>query len=227
MVPMADLPEGDDPAGGDRAFTTTILLLREARSGKREALDGLFERYLPRVRRIVALRLGFRLRDLATYEDLVQEALLRAFEKLDTFREMGEGTFRNWIATCVATAVNLHFKKEGARKRGGGKVVGLDRFPSESLSAAVLKDEGPGPSTVAEARDLEERVEEALLSLKGHQREVIVLRHLCEMNSEEIARAMGFGSAATVRKVLSRAMDALREALGSAPPPGGLAGESS
>jgi RNA polymerase sigma-70 factor (ECF subfamily) len=194
-------------------YSTTLLLLRRARAGDRRALEDLFNRYLPRVRRIVTLRLGCRLKDFATYEDLVQESLLRAFVKLDRFEELSEGTFRNWIATCVASAVHLHFKKQGAAKRGGGKVRALGELASASLSATLFPDSGPGPSTAASRREMDERLEAALLELKSHHREAIVLRHLCGMTSEEVATAMGFSNPANARKVLSRAMRELRERL--------------
>jgi len=57
---------------GGESFGTTVNLLRSARSGDREALDSLFKRYLPRVRQIVAIRTGQRLRELEDLEDLVQ-----------------------------------------------------------------------------------------------------------------------------------------------------------
>jgi RNA polymerase sigma-70 factor (ECF subfamily) len=193
--------------------TTTIGLLRRARGGERTAMDDLFARYLPKVRQIVALRLGCPLKDFALYEDLVQDSILRAFEKLDTFEELTQGTFYNWVATCVLSAVNLHFRKQGARKRGSGKVRPLGALRSEGLSVSIFKAQGPGPSTRASAREVEEKIEQALLTLKSHHREVIILRHLCGMTSEETARAMGFGSAGTARKVLSRAMQELRSTL--------------
>jgi hypothetical protein len=67
--------------------------VRGAKSGDRKSLEDLFARYLPKVRRIVALRLGCTLRDFAAYEDMVQEGLLRAFEKLEQFQELSEGGF--------------------------------------------------------------------------------------------------------------------------------------
>jgi hypothetical protein len=70
---------------------TTLRLVRGAKSGDRKSLEDLFARYLPKVRRIVALRLGCTLRDFAAYEDMVQEGLLRAFEKLEQFQELSEG----------------------------------------------------------------------------------------------------------------------------------------
>ncbi len=192
---------------------TTLRLLRNARAGDRQSLEDLFTRYLPKIRQIVALRLGYPLRDFAVYEDLVQEAILRAFEKLDTFKEMSEGTFYNWISSCVLTAVNLHFRKEGAQKRGGGKVRALGTLQTGGLSVSLFTARDPGPSTAARVHETEEKIEEALLALKSHHREVIILRHLCGMSSEEVARSMGFGKAATARKVLSRAMEQLRAIL--------------
>lgn len=195
---------------------TTLRLVRGAQAGDRRALDDLFARYLPRVRRIVALRLGCPSKDFAAYEDLVQESLLRAFEKLDQFEEQSEGTFYHWISSCVASAMNLHFRKAGARKRGGGKVKALSDLGEAGLTASIFSSSEPGPRTRASARELEEKIEAALLALKSHHREVIVLRHLCGMSSEEVARALGFSSGATARKVLERAMAELKERLGPA-----------
>lgn len=194
---------------------TTLRLVRGAQAGDRRSLEDLFTRYLPKVRRIVALRLGFTVADLSRHEDLVQESLLRAFEKLDQFKELAEGTFYHWISSCVATAVNLEFKKYGAQKRGSGKVKVLGALGDDGLSASFFACTEPGPRTRASSRELEEKLEEALLSLKTHHREVIILKHLCGMQSDEIAGAMGFTNGATARKVLERAMTELREKLGA------------
>lgn len=194
---------------------TTLRLVRGAQAGDRRSLEDLFTRYLPKVRRIVALRLGFTVADLSRHEDLVQESLLRAFEKLDQFKELAEGTFYHWISSCVATAVNLEFKKHGAQKRGSGKVKVLGALGDDGLSASFFACAEPGPRTRATSRELEEKLEEALLSLKTHHREVIILKHLCGMQSDEIAGAMGFTNGATARKVLERAMTELREKLGA------------
>jgi RNA polymerase sigma-70 factor (ECF subfamily) len=193
---------------------TTLRLVRGAQAGDRAALENLFERYLPRVRRIVSLRLGCPLKDFDGYEDLVQDSLLRAFEKLDQFAELSEGGFYHWVSTCVQTAVNLHFRKEGARKRGGGKVRAFSQLGDEGLTASIFSADTPGPRTRASAQELEEKVEAALLELKSHHREIIILRHVCGMSSEEVAKAMGFANPATARKALERALAELRKRLG-------------
>jgi len=195
---------------------TTLRLVRGAQAGDRRSLDDLFVRYLPKVRRIVALRLGYTLKDFAAYEDIVQESLLRAFEKLDQFHETDEGTFYHWISTCVASALNLHFRKAGAQKRGSGKVKALGGLGDDGLTASIFASAEPGPRTRATTHELEEKLEEALLGLKDHHREIIVLRHICGMASEEIARTLGFSNAATARKALERAMAELKDRMGTA-----------
>lgn len=199
---------------------TTLRLVRGAQAGDRRSLDDLFLRYLPKVRRIVALRLGYALKDFAAYEDIVQESLLRAFEKLDQFHEKDEGTFYHWISTCVASALNLHFRKAGAQKRGGGKVKALGEMGDDGLTASIFASAEPGPRTRASTRELEAKLEEAILGLKEHHREIIVLRHICGMGSEEIARTLGFSNPATARKALERAMAELKVQWG--PGAGGL-----
>ena len=196
-------------------LATTIRLLRQARQGDRTALDRIFERYSPRVRRIVALRLGIPVNEFSVAEDLVQDALMRAFEKIDQFEERSTGSFYHWMSTCVASSVNLHFRKEGAAKRGAGVVRVLGEV---GLSASIFSSDKPGPHTRAERAELEERLERELLDMKPHHREAIVLKHLCGMTAEEVADNMGFTSAATARKVVQRAMAALRSRLGSLAP---------
>jgi RNA polymerase sigma-70 factor (subfamily 1) len=196
------------------AFDSTVSLVRASQRGSREALEQLFTRYLPRVRQIVSLRLGYRLRDLADREDLVQDSLLNVFEKLDRFEETSEGTFRNWLACCVENSIRAHFRKAGAKKRGEGKVRPLGSFGREDLTATVFAGKTPSPSAIARGRELAEEIEGALLGLKEHQREVILLRRFCEMSYGEIAIAMGFSEEATARKVFSRALRKLEELLG-------------
>src|SRR5262245_5943046 len=188
-LPAAAMPQLD--------LQTTLRLVRGARAGDRAALEDLFTRYLPKVRRIVSLRLGCPMKDFAAFEDLVQDSLLRAFEKLDQFEEKSEGTFYHWVATCVASAMNLHFRKAGAQKRGAGKVKAFGQLAGDSLTASIFPSAGPGPRTRASEHELEGKIEEALLGLKSHHREVIVMRHICGMSSEEVAQALGITNTAT------------------------------
>lgn len=187
---------------------TTCLVLA-AQGGDRDALEGLFRRYLPRVRQIVALRLGYSLRDFADSEDLVQEALLNVFKKLDRFRARPEGRFRYWLTRCVANSVTTHFRRSGSKKRAGL----LPSFPyaSDGILEEIACGADFDPHGLLEGAELADRIERALLGMKASQREVIILDRLCGLTSREIRNAMGFASETNVRKLLSRSLRRLRE----------------
>ena len=198
----------------DESFRRTISLVRDAQSGDRRALDDLFARYLPRVRQIVALRLGFRPSAFGSHEDIVQETLLKTFQNLDRYEERSEATFRNWISQCVANAVRDHFRRATAEKRGGGNVRPFGSFEGDDLSAIIFEGDEPTPSAIYGRKEAAERVEEQMLKLKEHWREVLILRLLCEMSYPEIAEEMGIREEATVRKLYSRALVELKRRCG-------------
>ncbi|MEM7231958.1 MAG: sigma-70 family RNA polymerase sigma factor [Planctomycetota bacterium] len=192
-------------------FASTVSLVRDAQGGSSDALDQLFERYLPRVRQIVALRLGYRLRDLATHEDIVQESLLKTFQSLDGFEQRSEGSFRSWLASCVVSSANDYFRRARAEKRGGGKVRAFSSYQGEDITTILFQGNDPTPSAEVGKKEALERVEQVLIDLKEHHREVIVLRLFCEMSYEEIGKEIGIAEEPTVRKLFSRAMAELRK----------------
>jgi RNA polymerase sigma-70 factor (ECF subfamily) len=81
------------------------------------------------------------------------------------------------------------------------------------LLSSIVDPHKPGPSTRLEARELEERVEAALLELPQHHREAIILRHLCGFEYAEIAEAMGFAKEVNARMAVSRALRRLKSKL--------------
>lgn len=199
----------------DQDVTKTIGLVGAAQKGDRGALETLFARYLPRVRQIVALRLGQRQRQFLEVEDVVQETLWTVFRDLDRFEHTTEGGFRNWVAKCVECKIVDLARSAEAKKRGGGKVRRFGDFARESLSDSIFAGKSPTPSQVAQAEETEERLEKALLALPDHYREVIILRQLCEMSYPEVARALGFREEAAARKACSRALAKLKALLES------------
>lgn len=201
---MATTRSGDPP--------TTIRLVKSARDGDREALEKLFLRYLPRVRRIVALRMGRRLRAFWELDDLVQEALMKVFRGLDTFREDRNPNFQNWVATCVKNDIVDHVKHLDTKKRGGG--LPFPGAPTAPPLSAIIHPNAKSPSWHLRNRELEERVETAILELPEDYREVIILRFLCECDYAVIARLMNFEREASARMAVSRAIQKLRERLG-------------
>ena len=191
----------------------TVKLVRSAQGGSRQALEELFARYRPRVEQIVALRMGRELRQIVEPDDIVQQALMKAFEGLDRFEQRSEGSFRNWLASCVECEIRMHVRSARAKKRGAGRVRRFGDAGSQILLSSILAGTGPSPSAIVREKELAERIHQVLLDMPEHNREVIILRHLCEMSYAEIAKSMQLGSEQTARKAVSRALRKLKEAL--------------
>ena len=191
----------------------TAQQVRAAKDGRSTAMEGLFERYLPQVRGIVAARMGRRLQAFVELEDLVQDSMRLAIAGLERFEHRTEGAFRHWLATCVENAIRKEVRKQGAAKRGGGKVQRVADLAQTRLAESLFPDGGPGVSKAARDHEDEERVEAAMLGLTPRYREVIALRVHGEMSYREIAAAMDLPSENTVNALFLRARQKLTRVL--------------
>lgn len=200
------MPESD-------SFEETIVLVRAFQRGDQSARERLFTRYLPRIRQIVALRVGRRMRELHEHEDVVQETLLSAVRGLDSFESRGEGSFRHWLAKLVENRIRDAMRRAQALKRGGARERTLAMDDTNVLSASVFEGNEPSPSQVAREHEMQERLELALLAMEEPYRKVIELRRLCELEYSEIATEMDLKNADAARYLFSKAMNELSAAL--------------
>jgi RNA polymerase sigma-70 factor (ECF subfamily) len=175
-------------------------LIAACRAGRTEAFGVLVQRYQDRLYPTM-LRLTGSADDAL---DLLQDAFLRAFEKLDRFQ--GESSFYTWV---YRIAVNLALS--GRRRRrvtarlgiGGGRGELLDPQDDSSLSDPTL------PLEQAERDDL---IQSALNSLADDHRAVVVMKEFDGLHYEEIATILNV-PVGTVRSRLHRARLDLRERL--------------
>jgi RNA polymerase sigma-70 factor (ECF subfamily) len=133
----------------------------------------------------------------ADAEDLVQEASVRAFRALNTYRG---GDSRTWLLVIVR---NLCYSFLG-RQRGADNVV---EFAEEEHSPGV---ETPEASALQRASASEVRT--AIEQLPAEFRECLVLREMDEMSYRDIAQITGV-PVGTVMSRLSRARQQLRARL--------------
>jgi RNA polymerase sigma-70 factor (ECF subfamily) len=132
---------------------------------------------------------------VATAEDSVQEALARAWERLDR----GDGIDRlgAWVTTVALNLARSQMRRWRSERRARDRLGPL----RDDLSDA------PAASGVAHA------VREALRALPRRQREVTVLRYYAGLDVREIAEHLGVAEG-TVKAMLFRARRALAVALG-------------
>jgi len=150
---------------------------------------------------------------------VAQEALLKVFRDLEQFEVASEASFRNWVALIVEREIGMLDRRRTAQKRGGGKVRRFGDFALSGTLSGALGSDPPTPSEVVTKREVEDQMEQAILQLKPHQRELIIQRYVCEMSYAEIARSIGLDES-TVRgscRVAEKRLGALLAGASRAP----------
>ena len=188
----------------------TVRLIRLCQKGDRNALEALFERYLPRVRQIVALKMQRPVHSLATQEDILQESLMRACRNVNDFDTRSAGTFYAYVSRCVQTAIIDALRSEGAQRRGKGKVNVLADF---DLANHLRVLDTRTPSAIVGDREMSLKLEKAMLCLKEKDRNLLVYRYLCDMSYAEIAAEFSIDNVGAVRVACLHARRRLAAAL--------------
>jgi len=166
-------------------------LVRQAQAGDLPAFEAL---YRENVRRVYALCLRLS-SDPSLAEELTQDAFVRAWQKLGSFR--GESAFFSWL---YPLAVNVALSERRSRRRRTARVMATDDLtPFEKPARAT----GPEASL-----DLDK----AMTRLPPGARAVFVLHDVEGRKHEEIAELTGVATG-TSKAQLHRARRLLREVL--------------
>jgi RNA polymerase sigma-70 factor, ECF subfamily len=164
--------------------------------GNTAAFGALVERHQE-----VAFRAAYLIvRDAASAEDVAQEAFVRAYQRLSTFRR-GE-SFRPWLLRIVQ---NLALNELRSRGRRAGLVARARIFAQRSTD--------PPHDEVAAADDASLLLR-AIDELSPDDRMVLHLRYFIELPEREIAAAIGKPTG-TVKSRLHRASVRLRKVIES------------
>jgi RNA polymerase sigma factor (sigma-70 family) len=187
-----------DPAP---TWESTLSLLTRAREGDKGALDALFVRYGPPLRRWASGRLPRWARDLADTPDLVQESLLQTFRNLDGFDCRGEGALQAYLRQAVMNRIRDELRK--ARTRPASSELGVD-----------VPDEAPSPLEAAIGAEAVERYEAALARLRPEEQELIIARVELGLTYSEVAGVTSKPSPNAARMAVARALIRLAEEMG-------------
>ena len=182
------------------ALENTATLLVAVREGDASARERLFARYLPVLRRWAHHRLPRSARDLRDTDDLVQDTLLSALRRLDTFEHRGEGAFLAYLRQILLNASRDLLRRAAVR-------------PRQTTMDEDVPDPAPSALEQAIGHDLVARFERALTRLEPEQREAVILRVEFRFSHQQIAEALGKSSANTARMTVARALVALSKAM--------------
>jgi len=180
-----------------------VLLVERARAGDVQAFEKLVRQYDRQVFRIA----NHITQNREDAEDVVQDAFLKAYEKLNQFQ--GNSKFYTWL---VRIAVNESLMR--LRKRRTGKMVSIDE-DVETEDGSVprdLADWSPDPEALYGQSEMAEILKKTIQGLPPGFRVVFVLRDVDGLSTEETADALGL-SIPAVKSRLLRARLQLRERL--------------
>jgi RNA polymerase sigma-70 factor (sigma-E family) len=165
--------------------------LGEATPADREhaaiAVAALFREHHLELVRLALVMVG----DLATAEDVVQDAFERVHRRWHGLRDEGNGLLGYMRAAVLNGCRSVHRRAVVARKHA----------PSLAEPLAVY------PDTAAQAAD-RGALMAALRALPRRQREVLVLRYYTDLDVDEVARTLRIGPSA-VRSTATRGLASL------------------
>ena len=168
-------------------------LIGRAQRGDAAAFDALISPLLPRAL-VLAQRL---LQDAHDAEDLVQDACLRALDRLEQHDR--ERPFGPWFLRLL---VNLGLNQQKSRR-----LRRHDELTEYTPASGAL------PDALAEQSEVQERFARAVADLSARQRDVVMLHEVEGWTTANIGSALGL-STSTVRWHLHDARRTLRAALG-------------
>ncbi len=193
---------------------TTQDLVVLAKGGDNSAQDRLCRAYGERVRRIVRLRMGSKLRSKLESMDLVQDVLMCALRDLGDFTYRNEGDFLRWLSRIAENRLRDNLDKLHADKRDIRKEVPRDNYRPINAGGFVGTP-GPivatTPSVIMSRKEDLDKLEKAIDKLRPEYREVIILAKIEELSYKEIGDRLGKSTGA-VKMLVSRAIVALASA---------------
>ncbi len=168
-------------------------LIAQAQAGQLEAFGELYHRYMAKIYRYIRSRVGSE-RDA---EDLTGVVFLNAFQALGSYKERG-APFGAYLYRVARNKIVDHYRNQPEPD---------PLHEQENLLPGTEDTE----ARVMQAEDIQE-IRAAIRKLPENYQEIIRLRVLMELPTEEIGRWMG-KKPSNVRVLLHRALKALRREL--------------
>jgi RNA polymerase sigma-70 factor, ECF subfamily len=161
----------------------------------------------PHERSVYMMALSY-MKNEADAEDVAQEAFMKAFRNLSTFR--GDAKFSTWLIS-----ITLNEARSRLRRQDVVRMQSLDEPPDEdggAISPALLRDWREIPSEAVEREEVRTLIKKAVESLPEIYKQVFLLRDVEELDVNETAQTLSI-SISNVKVRLHRARMMLQKEL--------------
>ncbi|MBA3505452.1 MAG: RNA polymerase sigma factor RpoE [Betaproteobacteria bacterium] len=182
---------------GDREVDQQLV--ERAQRGDKHAFELLVLKYQRKLARLLSRFV----RDPAEVEDVAQEAFIKAYRALPTFR--GDSAFYTWLYRIAINTAKNYLVALGRRAPTS---TGFDNEDAENFEDAEQLRDNATPETELLGKQIGETVNRAMDALPEDLRTAITLREIEGLSYEEIASAMNC-PIGTVRSRIFRAREAI------------------
>lgn len=174
-------------------------LVERAQGGDQHAFDLLVSKYQRKLGRLLSRFI----RDSAEVEDVSQEAFIKAYRALPSFR--GDSAFYTWLYRIGINTAKNYLVSQGRR---APTTTEFDNDEAETFEDASQLRDINTPESLLLSKQIGQTVNSAMEALPEELRTAIVLREIEGMSYEEIAKIMDC-PIGTVRSRIFRAREAV------------------
>lgn len=164
-------------------------LVQKAKAGNSEAFAQIYDAYVDRIYRYIY----FRVSDDTLTEDLTSQVFLKAWESLDRY-QAGSSPYLAWLYTIARNLVIDHYRTKK-------ETVNLEEL-------VHISGNEPGPDDEVQSRFEMQEIREALQFLTDEQQQVLILRFISGLSTENVAAIMEKREGA-IRALQMRALQTL------------------
>jgi len=186
---------------GDREVDQQLV--ERAQHGDKKAFELLVVKYQRKLARLLSRFI----RDASEVEDVTQEAFIKAYRALPSFR--GDSAFYTWLYRIGINTAKNYLVALGRR---APTVTEIDNEEAEDIEVGEQLKDMNTPEQQMITRQIAETVNSTLLELPEELRTAITLREIDGLSYEEIAQIMNC-PIGTVRSRIFRAREAIAERL--------------
>ncbi|HSO05994.1 MAG TPA: RNA polymerase sigma factor RpoE [Pelomicrobium sp.] len=186
---------------GDREIDQQLV--ERAQRGDKRAFDLLVSKYQRKLARLLSRFI----RDPAEIEDVAQEAFIKAYRALPSFR--GDSAFYTWLYRIGINTAKNYLVAMGRRAPTSTE---FDSAEAETFDDADHLRDVNTPEAELLSKEIAETVNDSMAGLPEELRTAITLREIEGLSYEEIATIMNC-PIGTVRSRIFRAREAIAERL--------------